>query len=298
MTLNKKDDFGKIIGISASIATIIGTCIAVIALIPAFGQWLSPKDQSIIIQSTFTPVTNFYPTQTEETFNNLTTNTPAPTTIIPTNIPVEPKIIEQTDIYTIIVRSRNPEESSGGVKVKLYVGNEPSVSQLQVFKAIKDIKGRWVPSHEDNWFENYSNKMFTNPEPLSLESGMYVLTDSEVIGKWGNDFLYSEGNGEEHYLTFPVEENLVTEITLHFAFLEIGVQTQNDQPVNGADLTILCMSSDYGLDIGKISCSDYQYKYLKTLEKSKTVTHTPRIHGDRRAKPLYTEISRQAYFDH
>jgi len=28
---------------------------------------------------------------------------------------------------------------------------------------------------------------------------------------------------------------------------------------------------------------------LKTLEKSKTVTHTPRIHGDRRAKPLYME---------
>ena len=101
MTLNKKDDFGKIIGILASIATIIGTCIALIALIPAFGQWLSPKDQSIIIQPTFTPVANFYPTQTEETFitptvNNLTTNTPTPTTIIPTNIPVEPKIIEQT----------------------------------------------------------------------------------------------------------------------------------------------------------------------------------------------------------
>ena len=30
-------------------------------------------------------------------------------------------------------------------------------------------------------------------------------------------------------------------------------------------------------------------KTLKTLEKSKTVTHTPRIHGDRRAKPLYME---------
>jgi len=28
---------------------------------------------------------------------------------------------------------------------------------------------------------------------------------------------------------------------------------------------------------------------LKTLEKSKMVTHTPRIHGDRRAKPLYME---------
>ena len=37
-------DIGKTIGIVASIATIIATCIAAIALIPAFGQWLSPRE--------------------------------------------------------------------------------------------------------------------------------------------------------------------------------------------------------------------------------------------------------------
>lgn len=34
----------KVIGLLASISTIVGTCIAVIALIPAFGQWLNPHN--------------------------------------------------------------------------------------------------------------------------------------------------------------------------------------------------------------------------------------------------------------
>lgn len=37
-------DIGKTLGILASIAVIIGTCIAAIALIPAFGSWLSPRE--------------------------------------------------------------------------------------------------------------------------------------------------------------------------------------------------------------------------------------------------------------
>lgn len=36
-----------ILGLLVSLATIIGTCIAVIALIPAFGQWLYPKQAPI-----------------------------------------------------------------------------------------------------------------------------------------------------------------------------------------------------------------------------------------------------------
>ncbi len=39
-------DIGKLLGILASIAAIIGTCIAIIALIPAFGQWIPTLDDT------------------------------------------------------------------------------------------------------------------------------------------------------------------------------------------------------------------------------------------------------------
>lgn len=266
MTLNKKDDFGKTIGIWASIATIIGTCIAVIALVPAFGQWISPKEQSAIPQPTFTPVINFYPTQTEEVFiaptnGDLATNTPEPA-ITPTNIPVEPKTIEQTDIYTIIIRSPNAEEHSGGLKVRLYAGNEPTAAKMQVFNAMKDVTDKWVPTRGDDgmgWFGNYEEDMFSNPEPLELTSGMYVLTAPYIVGHWGNEYLYGENTGEQHYLTFPVEEGLVTEITLRLALLEIGILTRDNQPANGVQLNIECLSNEYGLTTGKVSCG-YQYE--------------------------------------
>jgi hypothetical protein len=40
-------EIGKTIGVWASIATIIGMCIAAVALIPEFGQWLSPREPYI-----------------------------------------------------------------------------------------------------------------------------------------------------------------------------------------------------------------------------------------------------------
>jgi len=41
---NDTNESVKMIGTLASIATIIGVCIAIIALIPAFGQWLNPRE--------------------------------------------------------------------------------------------------------------------------------------------------------------------------------------------------------------------------------------------------------------
>lgn len=63
-----------IIGVLASIATIIGTCIATVALIPAFGEWLNPRDPATPINTSsptayatlasFTPTIEILPTIT------------------------------------------------------------------------------------------------------------------------------------------------------------------------------------------------------------------------------------------
>ena len=74
----------RIIGILASLATILSLCIAVIALVPAFGQWLStraqvtaestkisqtaptiqPDGEQPILDTPFAPTTTFLPTST------------------------------------------------------------------------------------------------------------------------------------------------------------------------------------------------------------------------------------------
>ena len=51
MSSNKESHTARNLGTLASIATIVGVCIAVIALVPAFGQWLTPNAPSDITPS-------------------------------------------------------------------------------------------------------------------------------------------------------------------------------------------------------------------------------------------------------
>ncbi len=62
-------DLGKVLGILASIAAIIGTCVAIIALIPAFGQWIAtindtPSTVEVLPTSTNAIETTIPPTLT------------------------------------------------------------------------------------------------------------------------------------------------------------------------------------------------------------------------------------------
>jgi len=82
-------DFGKILGILASIAAIVGTCVAIIALIPAFGQWVAIINDTpnIIASSTSVSIATVPHTKIPPT--NLPTFTIAPPTktLVPTEIP-------------------------------------------------------------------------------------------------------------------------------------------------------------------------------------------------------------------
>lgn len=76
------NDIGKTLGILASIAAIIGTCIAAIALIPAFGSWIDPRDPIRYV----TPSDN----------NPPDTSSNPPTAYVPDNptaVPQEPVVI-------------------------------------------------------------------------------------------------------------------------------------------------------------------------------------------------------------
>lgn len=62
------DDIGKKIGIWASLATIIGVCVAIVALVPEFGQWLYPytpsaESKTPVIIATDTPNALSFPTK-------------------------------------------------------------------------------------------------------------------------------------------------------------------------------------------------------------------------------------------
>ena len=119
----------RIIGILASLATILSVCIAAIALVPAFGQWLSPH----------TPVTNSaattapQPTATVQQVAQQPTPTSQPTTQIsapPTSIP---PTATQAPLVTTYEVFANLSWQDTGVQIK-------SDDRLRI---IWDGKSKW-----------------------------------------------------------------------------------------------------------------------------------------------------------
>lgn len=71
-------DIGKALGILASIAAIIGTCVAIIALIPAMGQWIATLDDTPSTVEVFPTITN----AVETSISSISTVLPSATSII------------------------------------------------------------------------------------------------------------------------------------------------------------------------------------------------------------------------
>src|SRR5574337_792445 len=103
------DNIVKPLAILASLATIIGTCIAAIALIPAFGQWINPRAPNIpantqVLTSTSDVIGHQSETATlpppQTPFAEILT-TPA-STVPPTEKPPSSQVVEKGTNYSIV----------------------------------------------------------------------------------------------------------------------------------------------------------------------------------------------------
>jgi hypothetical protein len=102
MSADTNNRLTKTIQILATMATIIGTCIAVIALIPAFGQWLNPREPApSIVPPTSTSVPIIQSTSTFQVASG--------TSFLDMSKPTITVVPHQTEIITVLV-----DDSSSG----------------------------------------------------------------------------------------------------------------------------------------------------------------------------------------
>jgi hypothetical protein len=229
MSLRPKTNLKVVLEILASIATILALCIGVIALIPAFGQWLTPN-----------PIRQATPTNPKT--SDVIISTPTNVNLPPTNLP--------TSTATAIQETEKIDINYPGLSVTVsdFVPSEPEYPSRVIFRPftggykisrwllspfVKDISGNWqrvtsegsfkTTEHEDGTVEFYLHK-------TTVKYGYISIWDDHGIACWSF-------NLPSHPI-IPVYENKTTEVNLNFAILEIGILDQNGQAMTDKTIEI------------------------------------------------------------
>jgi hypothetical protein len=169
-------DFGKTLGILASIAAIIGTCVAVIALIPAFGSWLSPREPIQYVA----PSNNGSPNTSPDNPN------PAPQepVVIPTNPPA-PRIYN-FNACKESCNGSNPATTFPSAITKIYLRwDYENIPYGASYIRKWTMDGREWIKYDCTWTGSENGQESVKlTEPKGLHSGTWELTiivDGDVL---------------------------------------------------------------------------------------------------------------------
>jgi hypothetical protein len=257
-------DVGKILGIFASIATIIGTCIAAIALIPAFGSWFSPREP---IQ--YSPITtpfdtpNIPSTPTSQADSSIVPETPAQIAVEPITTPI---VIDSMNPGVSITVHDSPLSQSN-VRIQFLAGNEPlRNSEIWFYYATKDITNKWTLTNTVLVDNTYVVSGKTNSNGIvesTLEPGNYAAynkdmgTDwNQIYGSWGVKAFYPNSTQLIQTILFPIQAGKTTDIKVSLARLEIGIIDKNGNAVTGEGVEIFCQTKDVANNKIPTECGD------------------------------------------
>ncbi len=191
-----QNDMGKSLAILASIAAIIGACIAAIALIPAFGSWLSPREQIQYVVSSDNGSPNIVeapPTPYIPDNPNTVLQEPA---VIPTNPPA-PRIYN-FNACKEPCNGGNSANSFPSAITKIYLEwDYENIPYGASYIRKWTMDGREWIKYDCTWTGNENGRESVKlTEPKGLHSGTWELTiivDGNVLL---NEQINVSGNGD------------------------------------------------------------------------------------------------------
>lgn len=213
-------DVGKILAVLASIVAIIGTCIAAIALIPAFGQWLNPREPV-----PFTPITNNVSPNTVEASPTVNLQS--------TNLAIEsPTPPIQTFEPTITIQPNNPTEISPTSALSECKTNEINISvnsdnyDGNVIITLEKIE---VCANKMKWYISFWNKTSGDAGLAFAEDRSYVVDEFgiqyKILSSSPSNFIDSgvkAGVRLSGWLEFSTPENNAKEFSLYLTQWSFG----------------------------------------------------------------------------